>query len=116
MFIPVSGRVDPIKPNRGFLTARPVVRSDDPDKSESADNTPRGQEEHAQDTLHPEDGGPVWDTPGPDTPGSAEELFHENAVLAEHLLLQRAWPAERAAPGGSQAVFQGYEEARTLTA
>ncbi|NSY39432.1 hypothetical protein [Leisingera sp. ANG59] len=116
MFIPVSGRVDPIKPNRGFLTARPVVRSDDPDKSESADNTPRGQEEHAQDSLHPDGGDPVWDTPVQVTPGSAEEVFHENAVLAEHLMLQRAWPGDRIIPGETKAAFHGYEEARSLTA
>ncbi|OBY26851.1 hypothetical protein [Leisingera sp. JC1] len=116
MFIPVAGRVDPIKPNRGFLTARPVVRSDDPDKSESADNTPRGQEEHAQDALHPEGGGAIWDVPGQDTPEPAEELFHENAVLAEHLLLQRAWPADRITPGEVKAAYHGYQEARSLTA
>ncbi|MDC0657525.1 hypothetical protein N6L27_05910 [Leisingera sp. SS27] len=116
MFIPVSGRIDPIKPNRGFLTARPVVRSDDPDKSESADNTPRGQEEHAQDALHPESGDLIWDTSGHEPPGCAEELFHENAVLAEHLLMQRAWPADRATPGEVKAAFHGYKEARSLTA
>ncbi|KIC36697.1 hypothetical protein [Leisingera sp. ANG-M7] len=116
MFIPVSGRIDPIKPNRGFLTARPVVRSDDPDKSESADNTPRGQEEQLPDALHPEDDNPVWDTPGPQTPVSADDLLHENAVLAEHLLMQRAWPADRITAGEAKAAFHGYEEARSLTA
>lgn len=116
MFIPVSGPVDPIKPNRGFLTARPVVRSDDPDKSESADNSPRGQEEHPQDAPHPDGSSPAWDHPKPPPDAGGEEPFHENAVLAEHLMMQRAWPQGRNRAGGAQAAFHGYEEARTLTA
>ncbi|KIC23303.1 MULTISPECIES: hypothetical protein [unclassified Leisingera] len=116
MFIPVSGRIDPIRPNRGFLTARPVVRSDDPDKSETADNTPRGQDEHPQDAPHPENSELFWDAAGRETAAPGDELFHENAVLAEHLLMQRAWPADRIPPGGAQAAYQGYQEARTLTA
>ncbi|OED50601.1 hypothetical protein AB838_01440 [Rhodobacteraceae bacterium (ex Bugula neritina AB1)] len=116
MFIPVSGRIDPIKPNRGLLTARPVVRSDNPDKSESADNRPRGEEDSQQETLLLEDGDSIWDTAGTETPVPGHELFHENAVLAEHLVMQHAWPQGNNRAGGALTASHGYEEARTLTA
>ena len=109
MFLPVSGRVDPVKPNRGHLTARPVVRSDDPDRSESANTSPREQEPDGH-PLEPSD-------PNDGRRHPAETgLPPENPVLAEHLLLQRAEHQSPDSETECEAACHGYEAAKTLSA
>ncbi|MBY6069240.1 hypothetical protein KUW17_21025 [Leisingera aquaemixtae] len=116
MFIPVAGRVDPIKPNRGHLTARPVVRSDDPDQSESADNTPRERDGNPRDSRQPLGAGSL--SHASDTAAAADdgELLNENAVLAQHLLLQCACQRNIGTVLAAGTAFHGYEAARTLSA
>jgi len=116
MFVPVSTSVDPIKPKRGFLTARPVVRSDDPDKSESTDNSPRWQDGHPEDAPHHGGCGADAAASGQEAAAPEDELFQENAELARHLLLQRAEPMEEGRAGETGAAFHGYEEVKALSA
>ncbi len=118
MFIPVSGRVDPAKPNRGLLTARPVVRSDDPERSESASTSPRERDPDSHSRDPSGDKGSRRARAGEyqrDT-DRRPDLFQENAVLSAYLLLQRA---KRKGPDpevGSEAACHGYEAARTASA
>ncbi|WP_411351321.1 hypothetical protein PNH50_13360 [Leisingera aquaemixtae] len=118
MFLPVSGRVDPVKPNRGHLTARPVVRSDDPDRSESASTSPREQEPHG----HPQDPSGRDDrrshpaAAARQGTGPASGLPQENPVLAEHLLLQRAEHQDPGSEAECEAACHAYKAVRTLSA
>lgn len=116
MFLPVSGRVDPVKPNRGHLTARPVVRSDDPDRSESANTSPREQEPdgHPQDPSDPNSHRKPPSGAGPHGAEAAAGLLPENPVLAEHLLLQRAGHQDPDRDAEYEAACHGYEAAKTL--
>lgn len=114
MFVPVSGSTNPIKPKRGFLTARPVVRSDDPGKSESAENLPRWQDGHTEDASHPGDGESSAAPSGKEAAAQKDEPFQENADLARHLLLQRAGLQANSRPGEAASAPHGYEEARSL--
>ncbi|WP_164982750.1 hypothetical protein [Leisingera sp. NJS204] len=117
MFIPVSGRVSPAKPNRGLLTARPVVRSDDPERSESASTSPRDRhpDGHTQDP--PGDQGSRRIRVGEHQRDTDRKpaLFQENDVLAAHLLLQRAGQDPHP-EAGSEAAYHGYEAARSMSA
>ncbi|UWQ48892.1 hypothetical protein K3720_13285 [Leisingera caerulea] len=118
MFLPVSGRVDPVKPNRGHLTARPVVRSDDPDRSESANTSPREQEPegHPLEPSDPNDGRRHPAAPGGHGAEAETGLPPENPVLAEHLLLQRAEHQSPDSETECEAACHGYEAAKTLSA
>ncbi|MFY0311205.1 hypothetical protein ACFMBG_15045 [Leisingera sp. D0M16] len=118
MFLPVSGRVDPVKPNRGHLTARPVVRSDDPDRSESANTSPREQEPdgHPQNPAYPNDRRKHAAGAGRENTEDATGLLPENPVLAEHLLLQRAGHQDPDSEAECEAACHGYEAAKTLSA
>lgn len=118
MFLPVSGSVDPAKPNRGHLTARPVVRSDDPDRSESANTSPREQEPdgHPQNPSDPDDRHGQPARTGRNGAAAASGLLPENPVLAEHLLLQRAEHQDPDSETECEAACHGYEAAKTLSA
>lgn len=116
MFIPVAGRVDPIKPNRGHLTARPVVRSDDPDQSEPADNSPREREEKPRDGSPQPGTGARMDAPETAEAAADGDLLNENAELAQQLLLQCASQRSTGVLAAAGTAFHGYEAARTLSA